>query len=54
MVGTRNDVSSEPWDRVRGRRELEVRGVDTPVWGPVPVPYIVGVRGIKDGEIEII
>ena len=31
-----------PWDTVRGLREAEDRGVETPVCGPVPVPYMVG------------
>ncbi len=41
LVGTRKEVSREPWEMVRGRREDEDLGVETPVWGPVPVPYIV-------------
>lgn len=47
-VGTRREVSREPWRRVRGRREALDRGVETPVWGPVPAPYMMaGFWGIK-------
>ena len=39
-------LSSKPCVRVRGRREEEERGVETPVCGPVPeVPYMLGIQG---------
>ena len=50
LVGMRKDVSREPWVRVSGRSEAEDRGVETPVWGPVPVPYILSAeeeRGVS-------
>lgn len=42
----RKEVSRVPWETVKGRREAEDRGVDTPVWAPVPVPYMVKRGGI--------
>ena len=36
----RRVCSSEPWDNVKGLREEEDRGVDTPVWGPVPYIFL--------------
>ena len=47
LVGTRKDVSREPWEMASGRREAEDLGVETPVWGPVPVPYMA------DGRREV-
>ena len=41
-VGTRKEKSSEPWDKIKGRKDWEERGVLMPVWGAVEVvPYIV-------------
>lgn len=40
-VGIKRVCSREPCERVSGLRDAEDLGVDTPVCGPVPVPYIV-------------
>lgn len=38
---------------VRGRREAEDLGVATPVWGPVPEPYILeGKRRVSGKTID--
>jgi hypothetical protein len=42
FVGIKKECSREPCERTRGRREEEDRGVETPVWGPVEVPYMMG------------
>jgi len=52
-VGTRNEYSREPCERMRGRRDWEERGVETPVWGPVAVvPYMLGGEEGGDGRIR--
>jgi len=35
-VGMRRECSKDPCVRTRGRREEDDRGVETPVWGPLP------------------
>jgi hypothetical protein len=37
----RNEVSREPWERDSGRRDELDLGVEMPVWGPVPEPYMM-------------
>ena len=40
-MGIRKECSREPCERTRGRKDEEERGVETPVCGPVEVPYMV-------------
>ena len=37
-MATRKENSRDPWERLRGRRDCEDRGVLMPVWGPVEGP----------------
>jgi hypothetical protein len=46
----RKEVSRDPWFRVKGRREELDLGVLMPVWGPVPVPYMVGGGRVSIGD----
>lgn len=55
-MGIRKVVSRDPWEMVRGRREADDLGVATPVWGPVPEPYILLMEKggyQKDGLITV-
>jgi hypothetical protein len=42
----RKEVSREPWERVNGRREALDLGVEMPVWGTCPAPYMM-IEGVS-------